>query len=177
MDFDGVLNSNRYFDSASFKRETMGMDWNEIMLIAHHTHLDHKGIQLVNQLIDRRNAFLEESGSDERVQVVVSSTWRLHYTIDELNAMLIDRGSTFAIVDKTPSHNHHYGWGSWMLNGGIRGNEIQEYLDGVPEPVQFVILDDIDNMLHLSNHLVLTDEAVGVTDKDIEKALQILSEE
>ncbi len=163
LDFDGVMNSDKYFAGPIFKNETKDMDWDEIMLIAHHTHLDRDAIQLVNQLVVRSGA-----------SVVVSSTWRQHYSIDELNKMLADRGATFNIIAATPVHRSYLGWG---LQHTIRGHEIQDYLDGVLEPVQFVILDDIDNMDHLSNHLVLTDESIGLTSEDVEKALQILSEE
>lgn len=164
LDFDGVMNSERYFNNSVFLTETKGMDWDEIMLIAHHTHLDRDAIQLINQLVDRSGA-----------SVVVSSTWRQHYSIDELNQMLKDRGATFTIIAATPVHRSHYiGWG---MSNVIRGKEIQEYLDETVQPVQFVILDDINNMAHLSDHLVLTDEDVGITQEDIEKALKILSEE
>jgi HAD domain in Swiss Army Knife RNA repair proteins len=164
LDFDGVMNSERYFDSITFQTETKGMDWDEIMLIAHHTHLDRDAIQLINQLVDRSEA-----------SVIVSSTWRQHYTIDELNKMLKNRGATFNIIAPTPVHRS--GYVSWGMSNVIRGKEIQEYLDEIEKPVQFVILDDIDNMTHLSDHLVLTNEDVGITQEDIEKALKILSEE
>lgn len=174
LDFDGVMNSDKYFSSPSFKEETKGMSWEEIMLIAHHTHLDRAAILLVNQLVDRASACLAENGLNTSVSVIVSSTWRQHYSIDELNEMLVNRGATFTITGATPVHRSYLGWG--MANA-IRGHEIQDYLDEIHVPVQFVILDDIDNMEHLSDHLVLTDEGEGITQADIEKALQILSEE
>jgi stalled ribosome rescue protein Dom34 len=164
LDFDGVLNSDKYFDSPIFKNETKGMGWNEIMLIVHHTHLDRDAIQLINQLVNKSEA-----------SVVVSSTWRQKYSIDELNEMLTARGATFTIIAATPIHRCTYvGWGMQEV---IRGHEIQDYLNGVEAPVQFVILDDINNMDQLTDHLVLTDESVGITSADIDKALQILSEE
>ncbi len=39
-DTGGVLNSNIYFNSEVFKKDTEGMSSKEIMLLMHHTHID-----------------------------------------------------------------------------------------------------------------------------------------
>src|SRR5689334_7658984 len=108
LDFDGVLNSNDYFDSTFFKQETNGLSWEEIMLIAHYTHIDPVAVKILNQLV-------EISGA----QVIVSSTWRLKYTVEELNSMLKDRGATFQIVGATPKITEYItGWGSFTVPRG-----------------------------------------------------------
>ena len=163
LDFDGVLNSDIYFNSSSFKTETQGMSHAEIMLVAHHVHIDPIAVQRMNRLV-------EQSGA----QVVVSSTWRIEYDIVELNTMLKGRGATFEIVGATPRY-HDYIEVGWGRVATPRGHEIQGYIDSLTEvPESFVILDDIDNMAHLKESLILTDEEFGLTDRDVEKALKIL---
>lgn len=155
------MNSDEYFDSLEFKNETKGMSWAKIMLVAHHTHLDPKLIQLVNQLVERSQA-----------DVVVSSTWRSKYSVEELNSMLTNRGATFKIIAATPT-NLSFKWG----DGGFvsRGLEIQTYLNSLnKKPDSFVIIDDIDEMEHLSKYLVLTDDSYGITQEDVESALIML---
>jgi hypothetical protein len=163
LDFDGVLNSDIYFNSSVFKTETRGMSQEEIMLVAHRTHIDPIALQLLNKLV-------ETSGAT----VVVSSSWRIGYTVEELNVMLKGCGATFEIVAATPRYPDYIeiGWGRVPTP---RGDEIQGYLNSLNEkPESFVILDDIDNMAHLKEFLVLTDGEFGLTSRDVEKALKIL---
>ena len=132
------------------------------MLTAHHTHIDPKALLLLNQLVKLSGA-----------KVICSSTWRNHYTIHELNAMIKDRGATFEIVGMTPNYPN-YG-GLWNGGDSPRGVDIQEYLDSWDEkPESFVIIDDISNMIHLTKFLVKTDDHVGFTEEDIKLALTIL---
>jgi len=161
LDIDGVLNSDIYFNSPAFKEESKGMSWEEIMLIAHHTHLDPVAIHIFNQLVNRSKA-----------EVVLSSTWRLKYSIEALNNMLKDRGATFQINAVTPKHPEYIGWSSFPIPRGI---EIQAYLNSLDQkPESFVILDDVDNMVHLINYLILVDDYYGLTTENVEMALNIL---
>lgn len=158
LDFDGVINSNIYFDTPTFKEQTAGQSWAEIMLISIHTHMDPEAIKLLNSLVELSKA-----------KVIVSSTWRLRYSIDELNEMLRGRGATFELIGATPSLDS--GWGGTVP----RGFEIESYINSLDEsPESFVILDDINNMAHLTEFLVLTDEDCGLTKSDVDKALEIL---
>lgn len=159
LDIDGVLNSSDYGKSESYLMETLGMSDAEIMLIAHHTHLDPQGIQILNDLVKRSGA-----------EVVLSSTWRAKYSPEEMTKMLKDRGAEFEIKTSTP-----------MLFGKIssripRGKEIAHFLKMLEEqPEAFVILDDHDDMLHLKTNLVQTKFKTGLTKDDVEKALKILN--
>lgn len=157
LDFDGVLNSDIYFNSKVFKESTKEMSSEEIMLLSHHTHIDPSAIQILNQLVEKSGA-----------QVVVSSTWRIMYSVEELNAILKSRGATFEIIAATPRYPD-------CRVATLRGDEIQGYLDSLNEaPESFVILDDINNMAHLTKFLVLTNDYYGLTIKDMEMALKIL---
>lgn len=159
LDIDGVLNSDAWDQTDRYKIETAGMSDVEIMLIAHHTHLDPKALNLINDLVNRSGA-----------EVIISSTWRTKYKPDVLTDMMQKRGATFVIKDSTP-----------ILFGRMseripRGKEISTYIDSLDErPESFVILDDRSDMIYLQNSLVLTDIRFGITMADVEKALKILN--
>lgn len=159
LDIDGVFNSEQYACSDEYKAETAGMSDAHIMLIAHHLHLDPKAILLFNDLVERSGC-----------KVVLSSTWREKYTVDEMNNMLAGRGATFKIIDRTPKIIGKF---SEVIP---RGKEINEYLNSLKEvPESFVIIDDYDDMLHLKPFLVRTNVEFGLTQNDVERALQILN--
>lgn len=100
------------------------------------------------------------------LHIVVSSTWRIGRTLEELKKDL--RGTGIAatrIIGMTPSGRMSY---------RARGNEIQEYMDdlvadGWEAVTQFVIVDDNSDMVHLADHLVQTDGRMGLMwDKAVE---------
>jgi hypothetical protein len=159
LDIDGVLNSRVYGDSEFYLLATAGLSDAEVMLVAHHHHLDPLAIKILNDLVKRSGA-----------EVVLSSTWRGKYTPEEMTAMLKDRGADFEIKASTPK-----------LFGKIssripRGKEIAAYLSKLEvQPESFVILDDHDDMLHLLPFLVKTSMELGLTTDDVEKCLKILN--
>lgn len=161
LDIDGVCNSNKYFSSPSYAKESGGKSDALIMLVDHHLHLDPAALRLISQLVD-------ESGAE----VVVSSTWKCKYSIEEFNKMFADRGATFEVVGRTP---HVQGRFSEHIP---RGREIKAYLDALPEqPESFVILDDRDDMNQLFKFLVKTNYEDGFTQNHFDKALKILTGE
>lgn len=129
--------------------------------------------------VSRLNKITEATGA----KLVISSTWRLACHTDEEFKYLIDylhsQGIKANIIDKTPSHLEYSGlWGSGMERIKGRGKEIQEWLDTWKgEKVEsFVILDDDNDMEHLSDFLVLTSESRGLQDDDVEQAIKILNQ-
>lgn len=102
--------------------------------------------------VDRFNRIVKETGA----KVVVSSTWRMGRTVEELQQLLNDRGFIgVEVVGKTVFTSH-----------GVRGREIQTYLSNMPEkPEKFVILDDDADMEHLMPYLFKTDFNTGLTEK------------
>ena len=68
---------------------------------------------------------------DTGCEVVLSSSWRHHS--DGIKAV---EDSVVKIFDKTP-----------MLSEGVRGDEIQAWLDKHPEVTRYAILDDDSDML------------------------------
>ncbi len=102
------------------------------------------------------------------LEIVVSSTWRMGRTLEELKTLFGKIGvDPKRVIGKTPA-----------LYGKERGIEIQAWLDdwqgnvgGVLMPVdEFVIVDDSSDMAHLMPHLVQTDCYVGL---DFRKAHEI----
>lgn len=162
LDIDGVLNSSKYDKSDYYKTATAGMSDAEVMLIAHHLHLDPEAVKILNDLVTRSGA-----------TVVLSSTWRTKYSPKEMTEMLKGRGGTFEVSDKTPVL-----FGMKFSESIPRGKEIAKYLKDLPEqPESFVILDDYEDMIHLKKFLVRTDWNFGLTQDDVEKALKILNGE
>jgi histidinol phosphatase-like enzyme len=159
LDIDGVLNSTQYCDSDAYKKATAGMSDAEVMLIAHHLHLDPDAIKLVNELVRRSGA-----------KVILSSTWRGKYSCAKMTEMLKSRGAEFEISDATPAL-----FGKVHSSRIPRGKEIGHFLRMLEEwPEAYVILDDHDDMLAHLPYTVKTDGRVGLTQADVERALKIL---
>lgn len=97
-------------------------------------HLNSKSVEALNFITRNTSA-----------KIVISSTWRLgdEKTFASLIVHLKNEGIEAKIIGRTP-----------MLNR-LRGLEIQKWLDDFDGEVEsFVILDDDDDMCHLSDHLV-----------------------
>lgn len=76
--------------------------------------------------VARLNHVLRETGAD----VVVSSSWRLHHSIPELQGMLDRSGFEGKVIDVTPQL------------GTTRGFEVYTWLRNHPEVTAYVVLDD-----------------------------------
>lgn len=164
LDFDGVLNSRKYFNSLANKEED-----ERLVLVTTDQQLDPKAVELVNQLVERTGA-----------QVVISSSWRILHALDEetntgkierpsLNTILKNAGARFKAVGTTPRTYED------------RGIEIQLYLDYLKskgeEVEAFVILDDDSDMAHFLNtkHFVKTAFEYGFTEFHLEEAIKALN--
>lgn len=86
------------------------------------------------------------------VRIVVSSTWRLGRTVEELNQLMV--GSVGLpdglVIDKTPS-----------MRDGVRGGEIAYWLKHNPGCEKFAIIDDDSDMSELLPHLLHTNWLTG----------------
>ena len=154
LDVDGVLNSQA--------------TW-EAMVAGHGCHKS--GDEAVcPELMARVNRLIEVSGA----QVVICSSWRFN-SVTRTAELFKKRGLVGRVIGCTPRlENYKNG----MYQGRVRGDEIQAWLDSYITPRRpveaFVIIDDNDEMSTVKGHLVLTDADVGITDADVERALQIL---
>jgi hypothetical protein len=85
----------------------------------------------------------------EDVHIVVHSTWRYDYNVEELRELLGRLGER--VIDAT--------------DVGGRLESIEQWLVGHPEVTDFCILDDAERELYrLPEELILCDPALGITD-------------
>lgn len=153
-DVDGVLNNDKWFEN--LLTETKVTD---TMSLWPGGHLDPDNIINLDRLVCETGA-----------RIVLSSAWRSHISCEMLAHLLRDRGYTGPeFIGRTPRLT--------PLDGGYtyRGHEIQAWLDEHGADVtSIVILDDMEDMVHLSDRYVKTDPLVGLTDADVDRAIKIL---
>ena len=136
LDFDGVLNS----DLSIAQLGTQYRFWPQ-------------SIEALNHILKETNA-----------RVVITSTWREHWTLSE-NASALEKDKMLPgrVVGKTSA------------TGGLRGLEIDSWLKSVPYPVRsFVILDDREDMAMHSSRLIRIDPRVGLGMREAQAAIQML---
>ncbi len=116
---------------------------------------------LCPEAVARLNQITDATGAE----IVVSSTRRMEFdNILDLRAWLKSQGITGVIRDRTPFLNSQ------------RGKEIQDFLNSHKDHYEkFIIIDDDDDMLHLSNHLILTTFNEGLQDEHVREAIKRLS--
>jgi len=167
LDIDGVLNSEEHFYNNHIARtEAAHKDgddkYNDINYI---WPLGHLSEDLINYL----NMIVEMTGC----HIVISSTWRIGNTPEQIGKYLKVKGFLYAsrIIDCTGQDSKN-----------ARGGEIQNWLDEHPEVTQYVILDDdsadiigdYTTKKHPKN-FVHTDFMWGLQDVDVEQAIKILN--
>lgn len=151
LDFDGVV------ETIYWVQDDNGVWTTNIHKYGGHKELNNKqAIGWLNELYNK-----------VPYDIVVTSTWRKHMTVSELQDLLIRSGFNpeIKVLDKTPSR--------YMA----RGFEIQEWLDENNFTGKFIIIDDDSDMCHLLPLLVRTDCQLGFTLYDYEKALRLLQGE
>lgn len=141
LDFDGVLNSVR--SASAFG----GYPWNVNKDSL--TMFDPIAIALIKKIC-----------KDYEVDIVLSSTWRLKFSIEELSVAL-----DLPIVDKTP-----------CKFSASRGEEIGMYLDSNKSITNYCIIDDDSDMLpNQLNRFVKTSPYEGFLFEDYVKTISILT--
>lgn len=109
--------------------------------------------------VARINTLCAETGA----VVVVTSTWRRLFELDDLRALLAGAGLTAPIVGVTP-----------CLDTGHRRDEIRFWVNSRPEPpARFVIFDD-DETAGIAGHFVWIARSRGVEDWHIDRAREVL---
>jgi len=157
LDMDGVLNSDTFLIDNSRRNPGQNpMDrWPG-------GHINPANVQMLDALVTASGA-----------RIVLSSAWRTHIELQPLYLLLKERGYTGPeLIGRTTSELGNqpprYKWVP-------RGLEIQHWLDNTTEDVEsFVILDDMENMVHLSDRYIQTDPIDGLTSADVERAIKIL---
>lgn len=123
-----------------------------------------KCVSLLNQITDVTGA-----------KIVVSSTWRLGKTVEQLQIKFKEMGITGEVIDKTCQLNHL---------DGYRGNEIIKWVKDNEDLTghfyynlkSYVIIDDdSDMLLWQKDNFVHTDGQKGLTQADAYDAINILN--
>lgn len=131
LDIDGVLNSKIYYETLNKERTTR------------HDDICPERLKWLNKLCLETDSL-----------VVITSTWRIGKSIEELRKIFFDCGSTFYILDKT------------KVTGYERGTEISLWLEE-NRHIKFknyvIIDDDSDMLLEQQQHFFQTDNYVGLT--------------
>jgi hypothetical protein len=115
-------------------------------------------VALLNQIVAATDA-----------RVVVSSTWRLGRTVEDLQGLLDDAGFVGRVIDVTP----------WGVDGRHveRGYEIHDWLSRHPEVDSFVVLDDDSDLGPLTSgrwRVVRGGFDRGMDGTDVVEAVRIL---
>ncbi len=165
LDIDGVLNSEKYLFSEEMQQKEeefcknhykngLPVDFDLAFMLDGKNQIDPLAVAKLNKIVELTNA-----------TVILSSSWRCLFSIDEMNDILQFNGANFKIEDKTPK-----------LYGGCRGDEILQFLSNFSGTVsKFVILDDESDMDPVMEHLVRTDFKVGLTDQEVDICVNLLN--
>jgi len=130
LDIDGVLNTQQYAIQSEERMDA----------------INPVSVSILNKM-------LEVSGA----QVVVSSSWRMCFSIEELTVILQNKGLRYPILDYTP-----------VLDSGVRGQEISKWIDTNKDHGlwfnEYLILDDDSDMLYWQReNFVHTPNDTGLT--------------
>lgn len=144
LDIDGVINSERTVEaSGGYPHSFLDHDMSRFDPIA---------VKLIQKL-------LRDTGS----VVVVSSTWRMHYSCEE-----IAKGLDIPVLDRTPSF------------GRIRGDEVKKWLDLYTDKhnvTKYAIVDDNSDFLEEQKpFFVQTDAFNGLMFQDYDRLFKLLSD-
>ena len=134
-------------------------------------NFDRKAVKVLNEILEKTGA-----------EIVVSSDWKLHATVEELGEYYESQGIIKKPIDRTLNLEEFdsesaglYHWKGWR--GRMRILEIEKYLTDHPEITHWVAVDDIDmtpksNQGHGLKNFVLTPRAYeGIKQSGIKKKI------
>jgi diphthamide synthase subunit DPH2 len=144
LDIDGVLRTHK-----------SDLEWSQIL-----------GVPIPLSVYDRRFdrkivSYINEVVGYTRAKIVITSTWRVKHSLEELKQIFRDNGITAEIVGKTDI-------------GLNRGEEIEQYISE-NEIENYVVIDDQVNdiLKHIPKERVIkVDPIKGF--EDVDKAIDIL---
>lgn len=159
LDIDGVLNHHQFY--LAKQRYKVYVEPRYPLC-----DIDLEKLKLLDELINKTNA-----------QIIISSTWRNKYSIDDFKNFFGTLGfrNTDSIVDKTPKLFFQ----SEVKHSVPRGCEIFEWLESnteYEEVYTYVIFDDDSDMMYWQrNNFIWVDGYCGLTPTLIYKAERILN--
>ena len=170
LDFDGVLNTENHFA----KMTVEGVPTRDY----YGPKFDPKAVANLQKIIEATDAW-----------IIVSSSWR-YMGLKELQRMWTDRNLPGWVAGTTPLHTNDDKLLETDLNQldeittemfcPSRGNEIKAYFDEVlqvnSDMHRYVILDDLKDVLsEHEGHFIRINPVVGITEKDVKKAIEVLN--
>ncbi|KKM82776.1 hypothetical protein LCGC14_1316150 [marine sediment metagenome] len=160
LDIDGVLNSFEKHADLNVPHST----WCPEVMNAFGIELE-----VFPEMIERINRVTDATGA----KLIISSSWRVGYLADWADVIihLHNVGLKGFIVGRTP----------WDKDGPelrTRGREIVAWFKQHPREKidSFIILDDLDKMEPLMDHLIQTDHRIGMQDEHVERAIEMLNQ-
>ena len=143
LDIDGVLNSAFY--------------------LRNNPNCFHRGEDQANAIDPVAGTRLEQILTRTGAVMVLSSTWRLMNTVEQVTDFLKKRGVPSAkFIGATP------------VLSGYRGKEIQAWLKSHSNVVRFAIVDDDSDMDPFQEKLVKTSWETGLLDEHVEELIKKL---
>ena len=179
LDIDGVLNSENWFGYVQYciNNDMYNRVLNFVDIDNEHKYKyidDERTEYKLNMIDDRAIANLNRIVEETGCKVVLSSSWRSSRESDNAftEYILKLKGFKYELYGVTPR--------IWVKEFGTqRGEEIQLWMNKESEKNEiesYVILDDDSDMLpeQMSN-FILVDRQVGLIDKDVFTAIEILN--
>ena len=144
LDIDGVLRTHK-----------SDLEWSQrlgvpIPVSVYDRRFDRKIVSYINEIVGYT-----------RAKIVVTSTWRVKYSLEELKQIFRDNGITAEIIGKTDI-------------GLNRGEEIEQYISE-NEIENYVVIDDQVNdiLKHIPKERVIkVDPFIGF--EDVDKVIDVL---
>lgn len=156
LDIDGVLNSHAYMIAlpGAFDRD----DWVHM--------LDPAPCARLARVLARTGA-----------AVVISSSWRVGRTPEEIRELLARRAVVAEVLGATPYNPRApIDRDARIYTAHERGYEIAAWLAEHPEVTAFAIVDDGSDMAHLRDRLVQTTWERGLLDEHVERLCALLGD-
>ena len=166
LDIDGVLNHHQFYKERHKERHKERLENPDREKLSDFEHncdeIDSNSVELLNEIVEKTD-----------VKFVISSTWRILHSLEEIQSYLSHHNFKGEIIGKTPR-----GCGNCL-----RGNEILDWMKanedvmGAPyhEYTSYLILDDDSDMLYWQrNNFINIDRYVGLTPKNVYKAVRFL---
>ena len=131
LDHDGVVCLSTEWGGRSKKKLKYLKEYPDTEKVPVEFRLDNFNKKAVDVL----NDILKQTGAE----IVVSSDWKGHATLEELKEMYIKYGVIKSPIDVTP--NHYFGRYELEMT---RCSEIKDWLEEHPEVTHWVAVDDLD---------------------------------
>lgn len=142
LDNDGVIClcaqwGGRYKRMKKFIKDTGISEISKMPAYIRLDCFDTKAVKVLNEVIEKTGA-----------EIVVSSDWKLHATLEELQELYLENGVIKAPIAITENMRDFdvethglYAWKGWLER--IRIVEIERYLEGNPQITHWVAIDDL----------------------------------